>query len=68
MRRIFVAEASGWKTVPAGRGQFAWGHLLRYLAVRKPHVNILLEKAGEAAVTDCAERLARALAEWEIAS
>lgn len=56
----FVIEADGLRTVPAGRGQFTYGPLLRHLAARKPLVSILLEEAGEDAVTECADFLARA--------
>lgn len=64
----FVVDAEGWRTVPAGRGQLAYGPLLRHLAARKPHVSILLEEADEAAVPECADRLARAAAEPASAS
>jgi sugar phosphate isomerase/epimerase len=59
----FVVEADGLKTVPAGRGRFVYGPLLRHLAARKPLVSLLLEEADETVVAECADLLTRAAAQ-----
>jgi sugar phosphate isomerase/epimerase len=53
----YVMEASGMRTVPAGRGQLNYPAVLGWLAKHKPMVNILLEEANESTAAACMRHL-----------